>query len=395
MDSDVRFMFDLIGSAVFDLKAPVQPEETDWQKIYLLSKKHSISNIICYGILKGNYKIPESYLGMFRQDMFANLNISENQAKEINALTEEFSKNGIDFLCLKGTVLKNFYPSPDMRRMGDADILIRKESYPEADGIMKKLGYEFVLESDHEYVYHKHPVTHVELHKFLIPSYNDDMYSYYGSGWDIAKKKEDGGHEYELGDNDNFVYLITHLAKHYRDGGIGIKSFIDIELYRRTKAPDMNYVYEQLEKLGLKKFAENIFALLKVWFGDGKENGLLEDMTEYILSSGEYGSRKNKDDVAAIRDYESDSENFDKIRQKKIMSAVFPPLEIMKKIFPFLEKAPVFLPAFWVIRWIRGVFRPKSRQNLKNITENITSDNMREYAGHMDSVGLDIYNGRK
>ena len=393
MDPDLRFLLGVAGAAVFGSEIPPKPADADWQRIYQISKKHNISNIVYYGILKGNYDIPEPFSGMFKQDMFANLMISENQSREIKLLTGEFEKSGIDFLCLKGTVLRELYPSPDMRRMADADILIRINQYPQADEAMKKLGYEFIGESDHEYIYHKKPVMHVELHKYLIPSYNDDMYSYYGSGWDIAEKKDGTEHEYELKPDDNFVYLMTHLAKHYRDGGIGIKSVIDLKLYNDKNSLDGDYIKKQLIKLNIDKFADNVSDLLGVWFEGKKDTDLTDAMTDYILNSGEYGDKQNKEGAAAIRQFENEKD-FSSVRKKKMLNYFFPPLENMKKLFPVLERAVWLLPFMWIIRWIRAPFSSKSRQNYKNISGSVTSDKMKKYYEHIEAVGLDIYKGK-
>lgn len=38
-----------------------------------------------------------------------------------------FDAGGIDYMPLKGSILKDLYPRHEMRMMGDADILIRME----------------------------------------------------------------------------------------------------------------------------------------------------------------------------------------------------------------------------------------------------------------------------
>ena len=58
-----------------------------------------------------------------------------------------------------------------MRTMGDADILIKTEQYERIVPIMNRLGYLPGVESNHEYVWDKKNMLHVELHKMLIQSY--------------------------------------------------------------------------------------------------------------------------------------------------------------------------------------------------------------------------------
>ena len=58
-----------------------------------------------------------------------------------------------------------------MRTMGDADILIKTEQYERIVPIMNRLGYLPGVESNHECVWDKKNMLHVELHKMLIQSY--------------------------------------------------------------------------------------------------------------------------------------------------------------------------------------------------------------------------------
>ncbi len=97
---------------------------------------------------------------------------------------------------------------------------------------MNRLGYLPGVESNHEYVWDKKNMLHVELHKMLIPSYNKDYYAYFGDGWRLAKKYD--GSEFKMSDEDTFVYIFTHFAKHYRDAGIGIRHITDIYVYLKS-----------------------------------------------------------------------------------------------------------------------------------------------------------------
>ena len=110
----------------------------------------------------------------------------ENVTKE---LCDLFEANGIDYLPLKGCILRSLYPSPELRSMGDIDILIKIEQYKQIRSLLTVHGFRKGYESDHEYAWDKNDV-HIELHKRLIPSYNKDYYAYYGDGWQLAKPTE-------------------------------------------------------------------------------------------------------------------------------------------------------------------------------------------------------------
>ena len=191
---------------------------------------------------------------------------------------------------LKGTVLKYLYPHSEMRLMSDSDILIKEEQMPKIKGVMKSLGYEYRTSSDHEWIWARPELT-AELHKRIVASYQKDYFEYFDNGWKLAKQIE-GTYEYKMSKEDEFIYLFTHLAKHYRDSGIGIKHFADIYVFiRAEKNLDMDYVENVLKKLGIYTFFVNVQNMLNVWFCDTGWDEISEFITCKVFESGVYGQR--------------------------------------------------------------------------------------------------------
>ncbi len=392
MTETLKFMFSLAAAVVSQRNVPALPENVNWNLILAIAEKHNIASVIAYGIHQGGYELTAEIKGKFKRYLYAHLMITENQTKEIEKILGLFEAHHVDYMPLKGTEIRKIYPSPDMRRMADADILIKTKDFPSFDSIMRENGYTFICESNHEYVYQKPPFIQIELHKMLIPSYNDDMYAYYQDGWSIAKREGDTC-RHSLSTEDHYVYLITHLAKHYRDGGIGIKSVMDLWLYEKTYSMDKEYVTHQLETLNLLIFSKHIDHLMKVWFEGVPTNELINSMTEFIIYGGEYGSFKNKNQAAVIRDTEDG--DFKKAEKQKYFRMIFPKYMELKSGYPYLEKMPFLLPVCWVHRWCKGLLHRQNVKKLKRRADSITGEGLKAYYSHMQDVGLDIYNGRK
>ena len=392
MNETLLFLFSLAGAVLSKRDVPSLPENIDWNLILTIAEKHNIASVIAYGIHQGGYVLAPEVQGKFKQYLYTHLMITENQTKEIEKILGLFEEHHIDYMPLKGMEIRNIYPSPDMRRMADADVLIKTKDFPLFDSVMRENGYIFQCESNHEYVYQKPPFIRIELHKMLIPSYNDDMYAYYQDGWSIAKRHGDTS-RHSLSTEDHYVYLMTHLAKHYRDGGIGIKSVMDLWLYKKTYSMDAEYVTRQLEALNLLTFSKYIDCLMKVWFDGEPANELINSMTKFILYGGEYGSFTNKTRVAAIRDAEDG--DFKKAEKQKYFRLIFPKYKDLKGGYPYLEKMPFLLPVCWVHRLWKGLFHRQNVKKIKRRAETITEDSLQAYYSHIQKVGLDIYNGRK
>lgn len=377
----------LIRNALNGEKRPL-PADFDWEMAYKFGKRHQILPILYYG---GAHleELVNSDIGT--KFLIASMNLasfSENQLYEINALTSVFEENKIEYLKLKGTNLKGLYPHPEMRIMSDADILIREDQMPQIKGIMKALGYEYLVSSDHEWEWKK-PELMVELHKRIIPSYQTDLYDYFGNGWKLAKKVE-GKSEYVMSKEDEFIYLFAHLVKHYRDAGIGIKHFVDVYVFLNANPSlDMEYVKNAFKKLKLYTFFENTQKMLNAWFCDTGWDEISEFITLKVFESGVYGQKLASLKSTALRNQKKGKRKKGKVG--KFFSRVFPPLSTMKNLFPILDKAPILLPFMWIWRIIRLIFTGKD--NYKRYKEEskieISDQEVSEYQCELNYVGLD------
>lgn len=395
MNESILFMLALIKSAVTGEKYPAAGENINWELIINTAKHHNISNIVSYAVLNGGYSVPENVIKTLKKHMYTEIMLDEAQKKEAQQIFDAFEKKELDYMPVKGVLLKKMYPSTDMRRMSDIDILIKKERYPEYEIAMHELGYDFIRESKNEYVFHKSVVS-VELHRYLITPGNDDMFSYYETGWQLAQKCGKDGFRYQLKNEDELVYLIAHFAKHYRNAGSGIKPVCDIWLYTK-KHPELNmeYAYSQLAQMNLLEFAKNVLRLTKVWFENAEPDSLMISMSNYIFASGEYGITSNRAAAGSIRADMSRKGTFSE-RAGIYLKLIFLDFKGMKIKYPILEKLPVLLPFCWVHRIFSTLLHKRNKiTEHVGMVENKFGDNVDKFDKHIQAVGLDIYNGRK
>ena len=290
---------------------------------------------------------------------------------------------------LKGTVLKKLYPKSDMRPMGDADILIKPEQYEKIIPIVSALGFESGGESDHELIWKKKSLF-LELHKHLIPSYFKDYYAYFGDGWGKAHLTEKSTCRYEMSQEDTFIYLFSHFAKHYRDGGIGIKHLTDIYIYRK-KYPQMDdeYIKYELEKLKLNEFYQNILVLLECLFESEEFDEKSAFIFKVILNSGAFGTSEAKSLSKAVKASKT-AGSAKGGKSRRLRQIFFPSVEAMRKRYPILNKLPVLLPFMWFSRGLETVFfkNQKLKENMATM-KNITADKIDSYQQSLLYVGLD------
>ena len=353
--------------------------------IFNFCMAHHILGLVYGALEKVDYIAGDEEFAEVRQKHDLLVYINLRQTLDLQRIGEIFSKSGIDYMPLKGAVLKTIYPSPVMRVMGDIDILVRESEKDEIVALMQENGYNFVKESDHELIFGYTPAC-IELHKRLIPSYNLDYNRYYEDSWKFAKKS--CGNEYAMTDEDFFVYIFTHFAKHYRDCGAGIKYIVDFYVFLKEK-PNLNmaYIEEQFKKLKLFEFYRNILDLIGVWFYGEEDTEKTDFLTTRIFAGGVYGNGDNSGLSSLLKI----SKKHKHYRLVALMRLIFPSVRDMKNIFPVLNKCVLLLPIMYIVRIISKIVQPKKVAQAINKMNGVakSAEEVERYKSELNYVGLD------
>lgn len=382
-----RDFFSVIKAALTDEPVALT-SDIDYEKLFILSKKCNVVPLVCHGLYKafGNF----DQLAIFKKYTFYMIARDQNLMNCLKKIESIFADNGIDYMLLKGASIKHLYPTSECRLMGDADILIKEAQYNTIKELMPQLGLVNKGESDHEHIWAAQGGIVIELHKRLIPSYNDDYYAYYRNPWKKASFKNN--HRFSMTKEDEYIYLFTHLTKHYRDGSAMFRPLIDMWLFKNKHTLlNMEYIRKELEKLELTEFHNNIWNTLDVWFNNKEETELTAFITEQIFEV----DRKARLDAANAARISARSDSVASAKAKTIKNLIFLPMETMKKKFPVLEKFPFLLPIMWIVRWIDAIFHKKnSIAHETNRLNKMDNEIVDAYNNDLNKVGLK-YNLRK
>lgn len=377
----------LLKSAVTGEALPL-PEGFDLEAAYGPLHTHHMAPLIYEGAVRCGIPGSQSVMRRLFQSYCKALLISEGQMRQLDRIFSAFEAEGIDFMPLKGCRMKPIYPKPELRIMGDADILIRLEQYPRIKSIMESLGFVYIGESDHEQIW-QNSELYLELHKRLIPTRNKDFYAYFGEGWQLAA--ENTGKGWSMRAEDEFVFLFTHFATHFRNGGIGCRYVLDLWTYLRAH-PDLDegYVKEAFRKLHLLDFYENIHRVIGVWFENSGSDEKTDFITDFIFSSGSWGKAESHSVSAAVRD--SHGGSLRKGRIAYLLRTAFPNLTTLRDQYPVLKKAPWLLPAVWIVRDIsKLLFETNALKRHRRSLHAMTEEAFEERRRLLKYVGLDYH----
>lgn len=359
----------------------------DMQGLLKLAGKHKIAALMYYGLLSGGYDTDPVTQKLFFHCCHY-MAVSEGQMEMLRRLFAAFEERQIDYLPLKGVLLKSIYPSPEMRRMGDADILFRREQYDAIKELLTEMGFAFDYETDHEAVW-KHSSLLLEMHKRIVPRRDKDLYRYFGNGWAHAVADAEHPYRYGFTPEMQFVSLFVHLVKHYRGGGIGLSHMVDLWVFRRAHPElDEAVVRAELDKVYLGEFYANVWETLQVWFEDAEPTEKTDFITNVIFENGVYGTREQLL-IASTAKSMHRKERSHNSKVLRWLHLLFPPKRALEIKYPVLRRCGLLLPLIWVVRWVDTLLFHRKRIAQRNADVQRTNvESIEQFEQALHYVGL-------
>lgn len=339
MRKDFRDFINAVNNVIFGKEADFSGIRLD--KMYALAKAHGMSNIL-FEFVKKNYGTnSDEYAEYEKQNDLQNYKYIFLD-KEYNAFKKAMNTANVRYIPLKGAVVRELYPSPELREMSDMDIFA--EDLNEVRKYLTGRGFEFEVKGHHD-VYKKTPGLCFEIHRTLVDKQRDTGFDeYLKDPWKYAVCISGG--EYRLTAENEYIYLAAHLYGHFHQGGTGIRTVLDLYLYKEKNKLDFEYINSVLEKCGIAEFTANIQDLAECWFGGGEETPLSDELGEYVITSGAYGKigRLNMD---LSKQNSTKTEHIKKTVKRKLF---LNRNEILKR-YPWAKRR-LLLPSAYAVRII-------------------------------------------
>jgi hypothetical protein len=345
-----------LGEAVEDREPLAALDEKGWTSLYRLAKHHDLAHLAARGVSQLSLSPPEEILSKLNKQAMIALYRTEQVSFELASLTEALNRAGIAHLPLKGSVLRAYYPSPELRLSCDIDLLVSKDDLARARELLtSSLGYTDKGEQSHDVQLYAPSGLHVELHFDLIESDAlAEAAALLGDVWRYASPSEKGSYTYRLLDEMFYFYHIAHMAKHFTvTGGCGVRPFLDLHvLHRAGRCGDEGARKHLLSIGGLATFEEAALELARVWMEDGAPTPRAEAMASFVLTGGVYGVVENRVSLAYGRG---------KGRFAYVLSRLFPPFSFMCARYPLLKRLPILLPLCYLLRLFSPLWSGRAR----------------------------------
>lgn len=331
-------------------------------KLYNLSKFHDVVPIVTSALENIDVPKDNETFQNFKKQSLVSLMRYENIKHELVKICKAFDRESIPYILLKGSKIRQFYKKPYMRTSCDIDVLVKDEDVERAtDVLCENFGYiTDRVRSFHNVSLFSKSKVHIELH-FNILEHIHSMDKVLEKVWDYAHPFGENTSEYILTNEFMMFHLISHAAYHFKNGGCGVRPFLDIFLVDKNTQYDKAVLNGLLKDAHLEEFAQKCFELSQVWFGEKQHSQITLDMENFLLSAGVYGLLENK--VAS-------QHAGDKSKLHYTLKRIFMPFETLKELYEGLEKRPYLYPYYTVRRWCRILLGKNTQRAFKELSMN-------------------------
>ncbi len=354
--NDRLLLFLSVIRAAMRAELAVFPEGADHAELFAAARFTHLDSALYYAMQDAGYPVsPEqerAFAHSIRHDIEGSFALEE--------LTEHLTSVGIDIMPLKGSVLKGMYPLPDMRYMGDLDILYRGDD-DALLSVMTDLGYTAKIWKNsavhHVFVRDR---TMVEMH-FRLMKEDSPFYNELAEVWEHAEEDGEIPHLYHMSPRDLYLHLLSHAVKHIACGGTGLRTFYDFAFlhisYPALRSdPEIRAI---LSDTGFTRLADSVSHIADVLY-----EGIApaeEDLVilQGLFQAGIFGTARG----LAARTMAKQNGEGAPSRLQYFLSRIFPSVRVLAERYPYLAKGGarcLLYPVFWIRRFFAILLRAPS-----------------------------------
>lgn len=364
MNNTEKFLIDVLRCFVEGTETKLNTEGVNPHQLLSLSKQHSVAGVVAYMLSKQNAfwdkETEKQFLKEYERTLMQMLSRESSAVK----LCDKLTQMGIPHILFKGMTVSEAYPVAALRTYGDVDIIVKKDDVPAIRKFMVEDGFEHSLTDEGVVNAFKRGRERYEIHTALNMS-NLRVAEFFTEIWENAVLRQ--GETYVFNHNFHLSYLICHLEKHVYGSGAGVRMYLDIALYLKKFAQelDLDFVRNTLDHCGLGEFLNTAFYLCNKWF-DAEipawvvpmDDKLYSDMCDFVFSGGVFGEQ-TIDDILRddLRREMASGKKGAKFRY--ILHRVFPTAHELCRMFPRFEGKPLLLPCAWLCHVGRVIFTGK------------------------------------
>ena len=340
-NKEVNYLLQLLRCALNEQPA-LADDAVNIKELFRLAKRQQVYTTILPALEAGGV-LTQEQLTQWHDYQMSELQKLIMVDAERAAICGELDALQIPYMFLKGLEIREYYPKVAMRQMSDNDILYDASRREELMTLMKKHGYYLGASGGISDDFYKKPFCTFEFHRTLFnpeESFCPDF-----DPMQHAVPYGEGSSRMVISREDNYLYALGHLYKHYSCvDGCGVRFICDLYLLTHSDdVLDWDYINAELKCFGIADFNRTALCLADAIFEDGALTDDARDLLDFMLEGGVFGT-SSYDIDEEVEKYGSKS--------RYLRHRIFPSPEHMRAEYRALEQKPYLLPYFYGYRLV-------------------------------------------
>ncbi len=318
------------------------PSVPDWEALLKLARRQQVYNTVL-PVLEKAALLPPDQLQHWNDFRLTELQRTLFVNSQRQAVCADLEAQNIHYMFLKGLLLRELYPQTMMRQMSDNDILFDPQRRGDLAKIMRAHRFTLTVATEKSDDYYKDPNCLIEFHRELFN--HMDLQAAFPAAlvWQHAVPDPDHPCCFCMSAEDNYLFTLGHMYKHYIMEGCGVRFLCDVYLLR-TRQPGMDTAYLQsmMNRMGITDFCQTVIGLTDAVFADAPLTADGRRLLSDMFAGSVYGKGKSMTEKVEAQGGKG----------KYILSRLFPEASVMKSTYPVLQKHPLLLPMYYLVRLV-------------------------------------------
>jgi len=366
---ETKVLLALMAHEIFHREMEIDTSAVDWMSVLAEAGRHKVTALL-YPTIRELDGVPENAFNKACGMAIAVAQASEAMLKRQREILDLLEARQIPCAVLKGTSVAYLYPHPELRTIGDIDILVDEENLDEACRALQADGFAPSYTAEKHLCLQKGAVW-VEMHRMVSVFPESEKGRFTKQTMTDAlrhtQEAEIGGVRFPmLSGAYQIIALLAHMEQHLATSGIGLRQVCDwaVTAHALRNCFD-GETLALLERCGLLRFAQIMTRLCEKhlglppcsWITDASD-ALVDAMLADVLDGGNFQSQYTKRPFAAVLTdaYDVSGKGKTSLFRNYIryLKKYLRQNEPWAKSRLWLPVFGVFLPARWGVRVLLG-----------------------------------------
>lgn len=366
---ETKALLDLLANELFHREAPIDAAAVDWAAVLAEARRHRVTALL-YPAIRSLDGLPGAAFDKVCSTAIDVSAASEAMLRHQREILDWLEARQIPCAVLKGTSVACRYPHPELRTIGDIDLLVEEAQLDEACDVLKAHGFVQTYTAE-KHLCLQNGAVWVEMHRMVsvFPDSEKGRFArqYMAKALRHTRLAAVQGVRFPmLCGAYQIISLLVHMEQHLATSGIGLRQVCDWAVVAHALRDCFDAeTLALLERCGLLRFAKVMTRLCErhlglppcAWCADAPDE-LADEMLCDVLTGGNFQSQHETRPFADVLTdaYDVAGKGKTSLFRKYIRYLK----KYLRQNYPWarsrlwLPVFGVFLPARWGVRVLRG-----------------------------------------